>query len=75
MYIKVTVYTDRKTDTIRKVGEQRFEILTRQPAERNLANERVRELVADMYGVTTANVRIVSGHHHPKKLIEVIQEE
>ena len=74
MYIKVTVFTDRKTDTIRKVEEQRFEVLTRQPAERNLANERVRELVADIYGVATDNVRIVSGHHHPKKLIGVIQE-
>lgn len=46
-------------------------ITVRQQAERNMANTRVRELVASHYGCTVSAVRIVSGHHSPHKILSI----
>jgi uncharacterized protein YggU (UPF0235/DUF167 family) len=75
MYVKATVFANRKTTSCTLTGPHRFEIHTALPAERNLANESVCKLIAHHYGVPQKSVRIVNGHHHPKKLIEVIQED
>lgn len=75
MYVKVHVYAGMKKDTVTKITEDTYEIVTKAPAERNLANERVRELIAAEYGVAEKAVRIVNGHHNPSKLLEVINHE
>jgi uncharacterized protein YggU (UPF0235/DUF167 family) len=75
MYVKVHVFAGMKKEQISQVKENTYEIITRAPAERNLANERVREIIAKKYGVGVKAVRIVSGHHHPSKLLEVIKNE
>ncbi len=74
MYVKVRVYAGMKSERILMLDENHFEIITRAPAERNLANQRVRELVATEYGVTTCAVRIIAGHHHQSKILEVIKD-
>jgi uncharacterized protein YggU (UPF0235/DUF167 family) len=75
MYIKVHVYAGMKKESVVETKKDTFEIITKAPAERNLANERVRDVIADIYGVTRKQVRIVNGHHNPSKLLEVIQSE
>jgi uncharacterized protein YggU (UPF0235/DUF167 family) len=75
MYIKVHVYAGMKKESVQKVKEDTFEIITKAPAERNLANDRIREIIADVYHVTKRQVRIVNGHHNPSKLLEVIKSE
>lgn len=75
MYVKVHVYAGMKKESVTKVKADTFEIVTKAKAERNLANERVREVIAEAYGVTKNAVRIVNGHHNPSKLLEVIQSE
>lgn len=72
MYVKVRVYPGMKKETVIKLKEDHFEIVTKAPAEQNAANYRVRELIAEAYGVTEKQVRLVSGHHHPSKILEVI---
>ncbi len=72
MYVKVHVYAGMKKESVKKLKDDTFEIVTRAPAERNLANQRVREVVAEAYGVTVNQVRIINGHHNPSKLLEVI---
>lgn len=71
MYVKVRVYPGNKKEILTKVGEHRFEARVKEPAERNLANNRVRELIASEYGVTDKQVRIVTGHHSPVKVLDV----
>ncbi|MBP6923971.1 MAG: DUF167 domain-containing protein [Candidatus Pacebacteria bacterium] len=73
MYIKVRVYPGMKKESITKVGEDSFEVITKAPAERNLANVRVRELIAVQYEVPVSAVRFVTGHHSPSKILEVIR--
>lgn len=75
MYVKVRVYPGMKKESIKKLEEDSFEIITKAPAERNLANIRVRELIATEYEVSVSAVRLVTGHHNPSKILEVIKSE
>ena len=43
----------------------------KEPAERNLANKRVRELLAGAEGARLEDVRIITGHHSPTKVFDV----
>ncbi len=71
MYIRVFVTPGAKRDVITQEGPDSFAVSVRVPAERNLANERVRELVAEQFKVMKGKVRIVNGHHRPGKIISV----
>lgn len=75
MYIKVHVFAGMKQERVTRTKENTFEVVTKAPAERNQANERVRDIIAKEYGVSEKTVRIVSGHHNPSKLLEVIERE
>ena len=48
-----------------------FRVAVREPAERNQANVRTRELLATYFGLPVGRVRIVNGHHSPSKLFAV----
>ena len=96
MYIKVKVTAGAKKEMIIKKSEDHFDISVKEPAERNLANKRVIELVRDYFKVYNPvrgkklsvsarstpfesgpltgynkEVRIVSGHHSPSKIISL----
>ena len=71
MYLKVKVVTDTRRDEIEKISDDRFKISVRASAKRNLANTRVRELVADYLKIPLAKTRIVRGHHSSNKILSV----
>lgn len=73
VYIKVRVRAGAKEESISLVKEGEFQVAVRQKAERNMANTRVRELVAAHCGVPVAKIRIVSGHHSPSKIFSLIE--
>lgn len=68
MYIKVHVYPNLRKETIKKVGEHQYEFVLSEPAARNLANQRTKELIGELYGIDTTSVRQVTGHHSPSKI-------
>ena len=68
MYIKVRVVTKSKVERLLKVGDDRFEVYVREKPEQNMANKRVLEILKDHFG---CSVKIISGHHHPIKMIYV----
>lgn len=69
MYIKVKVITKAKKEIVKKIRNDYYEITIRERAERNMANDRVLEIVREMY--PGAAVRMISGHHHPSKIFSV----
>ena len=71
MYIKAKVIVDAKKEKIIKKSKNHFEISVKESAERNLANKKVVELVRDYFKVYNGDVRIVSGHHSPSKIISI----
>jgi len=72
MYIKVKVVASAKKEKIDKNRQDIYMISVKEPAERNLANTRVREIIASVFNVGTKAVRIVSGHQSPSKILSVI---
>lgn len=75
MYIHVRVSTDAKEDKFAKIKESHYAAQVRQKAQRNLANKRVAELIAEYYGISPKSVRLVSGHHSPSKLFSLPDSE
>ncbi len=71
MYIHVRVSTGAKEEKFAKIKESHFTAHVKQKAQRNLANKRVAELVAEYFGISAKVVRIISGHHSPSKLFSV----
>lgn len=71
MYIHVKVIADAKKEFIKEKSSDHFEISVREPAERNLANTRVLELVAIHFKVPKSHIRIINGHHSPTKLLSI----
>lgn len=71
MYIKVKVTTEARAEKFVKKTKDHFDVKVKEPAERNLANKRVIELVRDYFKVYNGDVRIVSGHHSPSKIISL----
>ena len=72
MYVRVRVYPGCKRESVRKIEDDRYEIQVREPAERNLANQRLRELLAIEFGVSAKTLRLVSGHRSRTKIFDVI---
>ena len=75
MYIRVHVTPGAKKETITQKsnteGRPEYTITIREQAERNLANTRVRELIARECKAPIGKVRIISGHRSPTKIISV----
>lgn len=62
MYVRVKTYPGCKKESVIRLAEHTFEMHVKAPAEQNLANRRVQELLADEYQVAKNTVRLVSGH-------------
>lgn len=71
MYVRVTVIPNAKRERVTETGPERFEMEVREPAARNLANARVRALLASRYTVGSSAVRLISGHRSPRKIFDV----
>jgi len=74
MYVHVKVTAGVKKESITQKSADHFEISVKEKAERNMANERVLELVAGHLKVSKNKVRIVNGHRHPSKLM-IVEEK
>jgi len=68
-YIHVKVTAGTRKESFKKKSEDHFEISVKEKAERNMANARVLELVAEHFKVPKNKVRIVNGHMSPSKLL------
>jgi uncharacterized protein YggU (UPF0235/DUF167 family) len=70
MFLKVFVTPGAKRESVEQKGDT-LHISVREPAERNAANKRVRELVAMRLSVPAGRVRILSGHRSRGKMLSV----
>jgi len=72
MYIHITITPKAKKDSIEQIGELRYAVSVREPAENNRANERMCAVVAEHLGIARNAVRIVNGHRGRSKLLSVV---
>lgn len=71
MYIKVRVITKAREDKVEEISPSEFKIWTKAKPERNQANESVIALVRKHLKRYNGDIRIVSGHHSPKKILSL----
>jgi uncharacterized protein YggU (UPF0235/DUF167 family) len=71
MYVRVHAKPDSRRERVTKESETVFYIEVKEPAERNLANKRIREILASVFAIAPAQIRIVTGHHSSSKIYDV----
>jgi uncharacterized protein YggU (UPF0235/DUF167 family) len=75
MYVKVRVIAGSKKEEVTLEKPGYFKIFVREKAKQNLANKRIVEIVAREHHIKPSQVRIISGHHSPSKLLSVDVEK
>jgi hypothetical protein len=75
MYIKVKVTAGAKKEKLERISSDHFEVSVKEKAERNMANRRVIELIANFFEVPEGKIRIINGHHSPGKILSVETDE
>jgi uncharacterized protein YggU (UPF0235/DUF167 family) len=71
--IRVEVRPSVKRESVSERADGSLEIHVREKAERNMANTRVRELIARHFNVSPKRVRILTGHRSARKTVQVLQ--
>ena len=72
MHLKVRVSTDATKDEVTELAPDTLVISVRAKPERNEANRRMLELVAEHLGVAVGRIRLIHGHHSPAKILEIL---
>ncbi len=75
MYIKVRVKPGMRKEEVNKISEDHYDISVKEKAERNMANNRVCEIIADKFRLKKSAVRIINGHHSNSKLLSITMPE
>ena len=71
MYIRVIAKPGAKKERVTKKSDTEFHIAVKEPAERNMANKRIRELLAITLGVSKRSVRMLTGHRSSSKMFSI----
>lgn len=75
MYIRVRVAAGAKKEFFEPNGGDSFLVSVKEPAEGNRANTRVLELIGLHFGINPKQIRIISGHHSPGKILSIPDEK
>jgi len=72
MFIKLKVHPDSRRDKVFKKAPDAYEIWTKSPAERGLANaSAIRQLSVEI-GVDAKRILLIKGAASPAKIVKVI---
>ncbi len=71
MYVRVEVRPGARKESILQTDDKTYTIAVKEPAERNMANMRVREVLAQHLSVAIGKVKMVSGHRSVRKIFDI----
>lgn len=71
MYIRINAVPGAKKEQFKQISADRYHIHVKEPAERNMANTRIKTLLARELGLREADMKLVSGHRSPHKIFSV----
>jgi len=69
--LRVTVKPGSRSERVEE-KENRITVYIKEKAKEGLANERLREILAQRYNVPLSKIRIRTGRNKPQKLIEIL---
>lgn len=72
-FIKIKVTAGARREGVEEVGENSYAVSVKVKAEKNQANIRALELLNNYLKLPPRSIRLISGHHHPHKLGEVME--
>lgn len=72
MYIQVKAFPSSPKEVIETVGQHRYRIFIRQPAEHNMANTRIKQILGELYGKNPDAFQVVSGSTGMSKVFKVL---
>lgn len=72
MLIHVKIKPDSKEDKIIQKNDTSFIVHVKEPAEDNKANKRLIEMLAIKFNVIRSSIKIVTGHHSPSKILDIV---
>ncbi len=71
MYIKVKVIASANKEKVEKKSDDYYIISVKEKAQRNLANNRIREIISSLFTVSLKSVRIINGHQNSSKILSI----
>ncbi len=72
MLIKVKVTTESKKDEIIKKSEDSFLVKVREKAEGGMANQKVKQILADYFNISDNKIRLIKGGKRTNKIFEIL---
>jgi len=70
LYNTIYVHVKTKREEVIEIKPGYFDLWIKEPAERGLANKKVLEILR-MHLNTNREMKIVSRHYHPKKMVSI----
>jgi uncharacterized protein YggU (UPF0235/DUF167 family) len=74
MLIHIKIFPESKEDSVEAKSENSFIVKVREKAERNAANIKMRALLAAYFKIDLGKVKIITGHHAPSKIVEIVEK-
>ncbi|KUK49875.1 MAG: Uncharacterized conserved protein DUF167 [Parcubacteria bacterium 33_209] len=74
MLIKVKAIVLSKEDKVVKKNEDSFEVFVKAEAQRNMANKRIIELLAEYFNLPQYKVKIIKGFKESNKIFNIKYE-
>lgn len=74
MLIKVKVNVLSKEDKVIKKSEDSFEVFVKVDAQRNMANKKIIELLAEYFNLPQHRVRMIKGFKESNKIFNIRYE-
>ncbi|HPX51725.1 MAG TPA: DUF167 family protein [Candidatus Pacearchaeota archaeon] len=74
MLIKVKVNVLSKEDKVIKKSEDNFEVFVKVDAQRNMANKRIIELLAEYFNLPQYRIKMIKGFKESNKIFNIRYE-
>jgi uncharacterized protein YggU (UPF0235/DUF167 family) len=71
MYVKVEVVPKSRKETVTHLSPNKLKITVREPAQQNLANRRIQQILSTEFGVSVAQVKLLTGHRSSGKMYSI----
>jgi uncharacterized protein YggU (UPF0235/DUF167 family) len=72
MYIQVKVFPSSPKEVIETVGQHRYRMFIRQPAQHNMANTRIKQILGNLYDKNPDAFQIISGSTGMSKVFKIL---
>ncbi|MEK7090772.1 MAG: DUF167 domain-containing protein [Patescibacteria group bacterium] len=71
MKISVIAKPRAKVEAVEKIGESHFVVSVKEPPVEGRANAAIIRALSDYFGITSSNLKIISGYTSRHKIIDV----